>query len=118
MRKALRKAHNPMVTSMIPTIRSPHEETQLLHQETFAKGISSRSQSESKPMMPTPVECPMPQRTPGTQDRAGRRTASGAMATRWSGPDHTCRMPASRPVRMAIIPFGQAHSKRFAQNVK
>ena len=65
--------------------------------------MRSRNQRESRPMTVTPAECPRPHRSPGNQARCGLRTASGAMAARWSGPVQTCWMPTRRPVIAAII---------------
>jgi type II secretory pathway pseudopilin PulG len=39
----------------------------------------------------------MPQRIPGTHAALGRRTANGAIAARWSGPDKTWIKPAINP---------------------
>ena len=94
--KALRSAHRPMPNSIKPTIRSPHDESR-------STGSRSRSQSESNPTSTTPAEWPKPHRSPGTQARSGRRTASGAMAAKWSGPDQTCTAPATNPVIAAIM---------------
>ncbi len=53
------------------------------------RSIVLMNQRESKPTTATPAEWPMPQRNPGDQARVCVRTANGAMAARWSGPDHT-----------------------------
>ena len=85
-----------MPNSITPTKRSPQDDNK-------STGNKSRNQSDNNPITATPAEWPRPQRIPGTQARSGRRTANGAMAVRWSGPDHTWMMPAINPVMAAII---------------
>src|SRR6266540_499886 len=92
----MRRPHRPIATSVTPTMRSPHADTR-------SADTRSRAASAISATSATPAEWPTPQRAPSAHERFRCRNASGAIAPRWSGPDHTWRTPAARPARSSSI---------------
>ena len=90
-----------MPNNITPSKRSPHDDNKFT-------GNKSRNQSDNNPITATPAEWPNSQRTPGTQARSGRRTASGARYDRTAYSAAHRTLPLGTQVRVTDVRTGES----------